>query len=68
MAQSLLAKKLSKVKHMNKIKEQLEDWKNKVLVAYEQTERLAQDIEELDDRLEAMGWILWKRKTMQTES
>eukprot|EP00972_Heterocapsa_arctica_P097973 14456217-Heterocapsa_arctica.AAC.1 len=29
MAQPLLAKKLSKVNKMNKIKEQLEDWKSK---------------------------------------
>eukprot|EP00972_Heterocapsa_arctica_P081592 12027561-Heterocapsa_arctica.AAC.1 len=43
---------------MKKIKEQMEDWKSKVLGAYEQTERLAQEIEELDDNLEAIGWSI----------
>eukprot|EP00972_Heterocapsa_arctica_P060804 8969945-Heterocapsa_arctica.AAC.1 len=56
IAQSLFAKKLIKVKKLDKTKEQVEDWKSKLEGASEQVEILVQEIEILDDNLEALGW------------
>eukprot|EP00972_Heterocapsa_arctica_P093640 13812543-Heterocapsa_arctica.AAC.1 len=56
IAQLLLANKVHKVKKMDKIKEQVEDWKSKLEGASEQVERVEQVIAVLDDNLEAVRW------------
>eukprot|EP00972_Heterocapsa_arctica_P042924 6329147-Heterocapsa_arctica.AAC.1 len=57
-AQSLLAKKLNKVKKRKDIKVKLEVWKSQVARAFSQIERLSNEIDTINNELEEIGWTL----------